>query len=89
MKDILLNSASDLLIVNADLVIGESAKQQAEILFFAEKGSFKQTPDIGVGASSYLESENKTDLLREIKVQCEKDGLNVNITNGQPIIISN
>ena len=88
MKDILIGNGGDLLVVNGDLVIGDSSKQQAEILFFSEKGSFKETPDIGVGASSYLESESRSDLLREIKVQFDKDGLSVNITDGQPIIIS-
>ena len=89
MKDIILGAGGDLSIVNGDIIIGDSAKQQAETLFLTEKGSFKESLDIGVGAASYLESESRADLLREIKVQFTKDGLDVSITNGTPIVISN
>jgi len=89
MKDIILGTGGDLLIVNGDLVIGDSTKQQAETLFLTEKGSFKESLEVGVGASGYLESESRSDLLREIKVQFTNDGLDVSITDGTPILISN
>lgn len=89
MKDLLLGSGRDLMIVDGDLVIGESSNQQAELLFMLPKGSLKESLDVGVGASDYLESEDRSGLLREIKKQFTNDGLSVTFKDGKPIVITN
>jgi hypothetical protein len=78
VKDLLINSTDqDLVIENDDLVIGVSDKQHQLHLIMAEKGSVKQFPDAGVGAGSFLESEDQAGLLREISVQFTSDGMDV------------
>jgi hypothetical protein len=77
MKDIKLTADFDLEIVNGDFVAFESTYQHQQCLLLAEKGSFKQYPETGVGAASYLKDENPDDLLREIRQEFTNDGMTV------------
>jgi hypothetical protein len=77
MIDILHDSTGDLIIANNDLVIGTSDVQHQNDLLLTEKGSIKQFPDAGVGAASFLESEDGAGLLREIGLQFTGDGMDV------------
>ena len=86
MNDFLIDSTGDLLIQDGDLVIGFSDDQQQEILLVADKGSFKENPQVGVGLQSYLESEDSADLLAEIRRQFTADGMVIDSlkdSNGQ------
>lgn len=78
MKDILLNSDFDLDIVNGDLVVGESTTQHQQLLLLTNKGDWKENPLIGVGAAGFLKDEDESGLLQEIRIQFEKDGMEVN-----------
>lgn len=79
MQDILLDKESgDVVTAGGDLNIGLSDNQQQELLLMCEKGSFKENPLVGVGAQSYLEDEDKSALLNEIRRQFMADGMNIN-----------
>lgn len=73
--DIMLNDAFDLVIKEGDFVGGENLNQQIACLLMAEKGSFKQSPTIGVGINSYLLDEGTNELNRELRLQCKKEDL--------------
>ena len=80
MNDLILNTSNDLLIENDDLVIGESTRQHQGSLLQTVRAELKQSPDVGVGVSLYLKSENEIgNLLSEIKQEFEKDGMSVRI----------
>lgn len=77
MKDLLKDNTGDVMIANNDLVMGVSDNQHREDLLLDEKGSIKQFPDTGVGAQTFLESEDDGGLLREIALQFTADGMEV------------
>lgn len=78
MKDFLLSADFDLQIKDGDIVIGESNQQHQQCLLLAEKGAYKQFPDIGVGLMTFLKDDNPDELLREIRLQFSNDGMKVN-----------
>ncbi len=75
MKDILLGSNRDLLVVNGDFVIGDSDEQQQNMLLITKKGELKQNPDVGVGLSSFLKDDDTGSLITEVNRQFTKDGM--------------
>lgn len=81
MQDILLDTDGDLKIVNGDIVVGYSDDQHKEILLVTDKGSFKENPLVGVGIQSFLEAEDSSDLLREIRKQFMADGMTIDKLN--------
>jgi hypothetical protein len=78
MKDFLLDDNFDLLIVDGDLVVGDSTAQHQKILILADKGEFKDVPMRGVGALKYLEDHSPDNLAREIRQEFSADGMKVN-----------
>ncbi len=75
MKDLLLNNEGDLQIKAADLVIGTSNRQHQEALIITQPGSFFETPDVGVGAEDFLNSnEEDNPLAAVVREQFTKDG---------------
>ncbi|MBC7399853.1 MAG: hypothetical protein H7289_07885 [Mucilaginibacter sp.] len=78
MKDFLLTADFDLKIENGDFVIGESNQQHQQCLLLAEKGAYKQFPNVGVGLATFINDENPDDLLREVRLEFTKDGMKVN-----------
>lgn len=78
MTDFLLDDNFDLLIVDGDLVVGESSAQHQRILLLADKGEFKDVPMRGVGARRYLEDHTPDNLAREIRTEFAADGMTVN-----------
>ena len=77
MKDLILNSEGELDIKDGDLVVGTSDDQHKQHLLMFQKGALKENPATGVGLATYLESEDTTGLLREIRNQFEGDGMTV------------
>ncbi|KAA2245486.1 hypothetical protein F0L74_05885 [Chitinophaga agrisoli] len=75
MQDILLDEEGDLLIIGADLMMGESTEQHQRLLLISNPGDFKETPAACVGAAIWLKDENTVGLLQEIKSEFEKDGM--------------
>jgi hypothetical protein len=86
MIDILLDEHMALMrdFYTYDLVVGESDKQQQNLLLITEPGSLKQFPNVGVGLFNFLESEDVGEMFAEIRKQFSGDGLVINsisITN--------
>lgn len=75
MKDFLLSD--DLFFQNGDFAIGESHHQHTEHIIMAQKGEYKETPEIGVGIEQMLNSDEPTEFLIEAKKNLEYDGQKV------------
>ena len=76
--DLLLNDNFDLQIQNGDFVIGESTRQQQQLLLLTEKGENRQYPTMGVGLSNWInDDKSKGDVVLEIKRNFEADGMKV------------
>ena len=78
MKDIIYDKTNKKIFANGDLVIGESDSQHMELLLICQPGSFKEFPNTGVGAASYLEDEDPSAFLSEVRNQFTNDGITVN-----------
>lgn len=81
MQDLLLDDTDDLLIENGDFVIGISDLQHQEHLLVAQKGDFKQYPDIGVGIQNFLRETNIDGLIMEVRKEFVKDGMEVSLVD--------
>ena len=65
--------------VDGDFKVDFSDAQHQEDIIADEIGSYKQYPLLGVGITKYLNSSGtKLTLKREIQLQLETDGYNVN-----------
>lgn len=56
------------------LVIGDVTEQNQRTILLAEKGEIKNSPLQGVGLASYLDDEDPSVLLREIRTNLRNDG---------------
>lgn len=86
-KDLTLGTETgDLVFTNGDLAIGDSDEQNAQLILDAEKGEYKEHPQVGVGLHKYLKSTGRErEMRREIAVQLELDGYdnaNIETDNG-------
>lgn len=77
MQDLLLDANKDLLFKNGDLVIANSNNQNQELILTANKGEYKQHPEVGVGIEQMLGDDDFTPMLIEIKKQLEYDGMQI------------
>ena len=79
MIDILLDSTGDIALSNGDFVLGRSNEQHQELLLRATKGSYKESPDVGVNIESFI---NDSEELLEQAVNTEfiKDGMVVKVS---------
>lgn len=86
MNDLLLDDADDLQINDGDFVIGDATLQHQRHIIIAQKGEYKEHPEIGVGIDNALLDENPKALLTQIRRNFEYDGMRVNTlqinTNG-------
>ncbi|WP_299713634.1 oxidase [uncultured Tenacibaculum sp.] len=78
MNDFKLDETGDLLIVNGDFVIANATLQHQEHIILAQKGEYKEFPEIGVGISNMLNDENPRDVITQIRRNFEYDGMEVN-----------
>ena len=75
MKDLMLGNAGDLLIKNADLMVGESNIQHQEVLIISQPCSFFESPDVCIGAENFLNGNDDDNTIVEItREQFVKDG---------------
>ncbi|MBR4137840.1 MAG: hypothetical protein IKU05_05455 [Bacteroidales bacterium] len=86
-KDLTLDTETgDLVFTNGDLAIGDSDEQNALLILDAEKGEYKEYPQVGVGLRKYLKSTGRErEIRREIAVQLGLDGYdnaNIETDNG-------
>ena len=77
MKGILLHTeTNDIVIRNGTMATGTTDEQNAQLIVLAEKGEFKEHPQLGVGISQFLKSTGReNELLRTIRIQLALDGI--------------
>ncbi len=78
MTDFLLDNDGDIAIVNGDFAIGDATLQHQHHILIAQKGEFKEAPEIGVGIANMLLDENPRKILTQIRRNFEYDGMKVN-----------
>lgn len=78
MVDFLLDENGDLqLDGTGSAILGNSNQQHKELLLLTGKGDWKENLATGVDAVRYLEGEDPSGLLTEIRKQFIADGMNV------------
>lgn len=74
-KDILLDEAGDLAIVNGDFVIGDSIDQEVAALLQLNKGDLKEFPVLGTNLIELINSNtSELELKQIIKTELKRDG---------------
>lgn len=81
MQDLLTDETGDLGIQGGDLLLGFSDLQHQEHLLVAQKGMYKQFPDVGVGIENFLKDSGIDEMLTEIRAEFIKDGMTVTKLN--------
>lgn len=87
-KDILLDTADDLLFEGGDLVVDDSAEQEVGLILRTNPGDWRASPLTGFGVARRTRNEvNPTAFARDLSSQLELDGFaehQVNLaTDGQ------
>jgi len=76
--DILFDTENgDLACKDGDFVLGDSTLQHQGDLLDAGEGEYKQSPTVGVALRDFLNDEDPTEMLRKIRMQFTRDGLNI------------
>lgn len=78
MDDFKLDQNGDIAIENGDFVIGDATLQHQEHIIIAQKGEYKEHPEIGVGIANALNDESPRQILTQIRRNFEYDGMTVN-----------
>ena len=100
MTGILLDETGDLRIevkrdsremITGGIVTGEITPQNQRIILLAEKGEIKEAPLLGVGTASFLDDDDPSGYLREVRTSLRMDGQTVKScgfdNNGKLVII--
>ncbi|GGE89463.1 hypothetical protein SAMN05443634_104103 [Chishuiella changwenlii] len=86
MKDFKRTDDLDLEIKNGDFVIAESDQQHVEDIFIAQKGEFKEYPQVGFGAINYIKTNTTSyQFERDLKIQLDYDNysnVEIDISDG-------
>jgi hypothetical protein len=61
-------------LITGGLVIGDVTRQNQRTILLAEKGEIKDAPLLGVGIGSFLDSDEPSELLREVRTNMREDG---------------
>lgn len=75
MQDFIINN--DLEFEAGDLMVGFSDEYHQKHVLIAEKGEYKQFPELGVGMFNLLNSEEMVAMLIEARRNFEYDGMRV------------
>lgn len=91
VKDILTNELNELIIQEGDFVIESSEEQHIEAILRSEKGHWKESPTMGVGIVSEVNSTGRIENLeREIMLQLKVDdwqNVNLDLSDIENILI--
>ncbi len=86
MKDLLLNTDGDLLIVDGDFAIGESNGDDIQLIIASTPGDWKQFPNCGANATLEINNSDAYAFKLRIEEQLKADGFTVNyvkLNNGE------
>lgn len=78
MQDFILDDSDDLAFENGDLAIGRSDEQHQKHILIANKGEYKQYPELGVSIAEMLNNDTYSAVLIEAKKNLEYDGMKIN-----------
>lgn len=78
MNDIIIGANGDLSFKIGDLEIGYSDNQHQEHILLANKGEFREFPELGVGIIQMLDDDDYLPVLIEAKKNLEYDGMRIN-----------
>jgi hypothetical protein len=78
MIDFLLDENGDLKFDNGDFATGYSDEQHQQNIMLANKGEFKESPELGVGLVAMLGDDLYTEFLIEAKKNLQYDGMTIN-----------
>lgn len=67
----------DLVITNGDWAMDECTQQHQRLLMITHKGDWLEDTKVGVGLTEFLNGEDPTDMLREIRMQFTRDGMKI------------
>lgn len=70
-----VRDANDLII--SDFIIGDITVQNQQLILLAEKGEIKEDPKLGVALTSFIDDDDTSELLREIRLNLTADGQKV------------
>ncbi|WP_044203857.1 hypothetical protein [Flammeovirga sp. OC4] len=57
MKDFILNDDNTLKVTKGDFTVEDSLNQEEKLILIANKGDFREFPDLGVGLGSFVDGE--------------------------------
>lgn len=77
MKDIQHTDNGDIDISSGDIIYSESTSQHQKDILLADKGHYKESPEIGVGAINYVNDTEPENLYRTIRKEFTRDGMKV------------
>jgi len=77
MMDIALQNNKSLIINDGDFQIIESTNEHQVQLLLNNKGDFKQSPTVCVGAVKYVDDEGPGNLINAISTEFQRDGMDV------------
>lgn len=77
MTDIILDDKGDLSFKNGDIEIGYSDNQHQEHILLANKGEYREFPELGVGIVQILDDDDYVSVLIEAKKNLEYDGMKI------------
>lgn len=81
-QDYMLDENNDMYIVDGDWAIGDSNEIDIELILATNKGSWKESPTVGVGMPLYegadIDAVDVDEIESSIKLQLQANGFSVN-----------
>lgn len=77
MIDIQHTANGDIDLTAGDLLYAESTGQHQKDILLAGKGHYKESPEVGVDATEYVNDNGPENLLRSIRNEFIRDGMKV------------
>lgn len=81
MIDIQHTANGDIDLTAGDLLYAESTGQHQKDILLAGKGHYKESPEVGVDATEYVNDNGPENLLRSIRNEFIRDGMKVTQVN--------
>lgn len=77
MRDIQHKENGDIDVSTGDILYCESTDQHKKDILLADKGGYKESPEIGVGAVSYINDTDPENFFRAVRREFTRDGMKV------------
>lgn len=85
VKDIRIDTAFNILTTNGDFLVNDSDEDHVNLILNSYLGAYKEYPLVGLGIINYQSSStNPQIIIRDMTVQLNADGYQVNKITNQP-----